>query len=229
MRIRKPRVILFLLIIIGSLFGGYVFNDYLNTPKYAPEVHHNVYRPGSYRNTLTAETIIQGVSAENKIISTSVDLSSEIRIDESRFDLNILRKTQVLKFHGTALYTVSLENLSERDVYISDSESYIRVYIDRPELYSLNLNAEKTIVDRVHRGLLSFGAIRITPEDYRHIQTLALSQMREQLGGEDILFLTETNAKNAAAEIFESVLAALLLAGDGVLPVPMLEIEVAFK
>lgn len=207
MRVRKSRLILFLLIITGSLFGGYILNDYLNTPRGAPEPVREVYRPGSYRNTLTAETVINGVNSENKIISTSVNLSSEIKIDESHFDLNIMRRTQILRFHGTALYTVSLENLSEGDVYIG--ENFIRVYVQRPELYSLSLNAEDTVIGRIHRGLLSFGAIRIRPEDYAHMQTLALSQMREQLGGADIRFLTETNAKKAVADLFRAVLYVL--------------------
>lgn len=225
MRAKKYSVIMFLLIIIGSSFGGYLLNDYLNTPRNVPEIHWEVYSPGSYRNNLTAETVIQGINAENEIISTSVNLSSEIKIDESYFDLNILRRTQVLKFYGTALYTINLGNLSESDIYIS--EDFIRVSISKPELYSLNLNAEKTIVDRVNRGLLSFGAIRIRPEDYRYMQILALSQMREQLRGEDIRFLTETNAKKAADELFQSVL-AVLRAGDDETAVPQI-VEIVFN
>jgi hypothetical protein len=174
-----------------------------------PEPEWDIYTPGNYTadNHITAETIIKGVAAENKIISTSVNLSCEIKIEEAYFDLNIFRKSQVLWFHGTALYTISLENLSEQDIYIG--ESFIKVYIEKPELYALNLNAEKTIAERVQRGILRFGNIEITPEDYKTMQVLAISQMNEQLGGEDIKLITRENAKKAADDFFQSVLSLL--------------------
>ena len=201
---RKFKIILVLLIITGSIFGGYVFNDYLNTPIVRQEPEWETFTPGEEPENITAETVIRGVTAENRIISTSVSLSCEIRIEESFFDLNIMRRSQVLRFHGTALYTISLENLSERDVHIG--EHYIRVYIGRPELYALNLDAEKTIIDRVERGILSFGAITMTPEDYKRMQVLALEQMREQISGEDIRRISEENAKRAAGDFFRALL-----------------------
>jgi len=207
MRKHKFKIVIFLLIITGSCFAGYIFNDYLNTPIIRQEPDWEIYTPGDYKNNINAETIIRGVNAENKIISTAVNLSCEIKVDESFFDLNIFSKSQVLRFYGTALYTVSLENLSKRDIFIG--ETFVKIYIDKPELYALNLDAEKTIIDRINRGLLSFGAIKIKPEDYKSMQVLALAGMREQINGEDIKILSEENAKKAAADLFQSVLSLL--------------------
>ena len=202
---KKFRIILVLLVITCACFGGYIFNDYLNAPKIAPEDLIEVFTPGS--GNITAETIIKGVNQENKIISTHVSLSCEIKIEEKYFDLNILKKSQVLKFYGTALYTVNLENLAPRDISIN--EDSVRIYIDKPELYALNLDAEQTVINRVERGLLSFGSIKIAPEDYKNMQATALAKMNDQLNGEDIKILTETNAKQAAADLFCAVLAAI--------------------
>jgi len=219
MRKHKFKLILFLLIFIGSIFAGYILNDYLNTPIIRQEPDWEIYTPGDYKNNITAETIIRGVSADNQIISTSINLSCEIKIEESLFDLNMLSKSQVVRFYGTALYTVNLESLSKRDIFIG--ETFIKIYISRPELYALNLDAEKTIIDRIEHGFLSFGAIKVTPEDYKSMQVLAIARMREQVGGDDIIIISEANAIKAAAELFQSVL-SLLTEDD-------MTVEVAFR
>jgi len=227
MQKHKFKIILALLIIIGSCFAGYIFNDYLNVPEIRQEPDWEIYTPGNYKNDITAETIIRGVNAENKIISTSVNLSCEIKLDERVLDLNILSKSQVLRFYGTALYTINLDNLSKRDIFVG--EAFVKIYIDKPELYALNLDAEKTIIDRIERGLLSFGAIKIKPEDYKSMQELALDKMREQLGGEDIKIISEENAKKSAAELFQHIL-SLLSREDGTEDgTENMTVEIAFR
>ena len=223
----KFKIIVALLIITGSCFAGYIFNDYLNAPEIRQEPDWEIYTPGNYKNDITAETIIRGVNAENKIISTSVNLSCEIKLDERVLDLNILSKSQVLRFYGTALYTINLDNLSKRDIFVG--EAFVKIYIDKPELYALNLDAEKTIIDRIERGLLSFGAIKIKPEDYKSMQELALDKMREQLGGEDIKIISEENAKKSAAELFQHIL-SLLSREDGTEDgTENMTVEIAFR
>ena len=227
MRRNKFKIILCTLIIIGSCFGGYILNDYLNKPQINQEPEREIYTPRE-NNNITAQSIIKGISSENKIISTAVSLSCEIKISESFFDLNILSKSQVLKFYGTALYTIDLANLSGRDIFIG--ENFIKIYIDKPELYALNLDAEQTVADRVERGLLSFGAIKISPEDYKSIQVLALEKMAEQLKGDDIILISEEQAKKSAADLFGSI---ITIVGRGILDAPPhkkdMLVEIDFK
>jgi hypothetical protein len=207
----KFKIIVSLLAVTFACFGGYILNDFINSPKETDgaDLNHIVYTPGEQNNIdeLTAETIVKGVNAESEIISASVNLSCEITVDETYFDLEIFKKTQVLKFYGTALYTVNLKTLSRHDVHIG--EDFIKIYIEKPVLFALNLDTEKTIIERAERGLLRFGGIKIAPEDYKEIQLAAISKMTAQLDGDDIKVLTEETAKKAAEELFQSVLSVI--------------------
>ena len=210
MKKRKFIICAALLLTAVACFGGYILNDYINSPKKnnAGISDDNIYRP--YERDIGAiisDVLVKGVKRENKLVTTEVNLNCEILIDESYLDWGILKKRQSLKFYATALYAVDLENFAKSDIKLSEAEPIkITIYIEEPKLLSLALDSEKTAVGEVENGLLRFGDIKITPEDFKKIQLKASARMTEQLHNGEIKDLTEQNAKNSAEGFFVSVL-----------------------
>lgn len=115
------------------------------------------------------------------------EMSDVVTITDTGFaNWSALTKTQLITYHGTAIYTVDLSELSSSDIEFNEDEKTITVRIPHVQLEPINIQSSDIEFGDVSKGLLAFGDIEVTPEQMAEIQTMAQDKMVEKINEQKI-------------------------------------------
>lgn len=137
-------------------------------------------------NIISQENLIKEFKNVNKIIPLEIELSKTIIIDKSFSSLDIFEKYKEIQFFANCSYYIDLYNLSDDDIILDDSLNTIELKIPYPKIYTINLLNDKTIYKPSKNGLLRFGEIKLTQEEFNIIQEEVYSSFEDSLNSEDL-------------------------------------------
>ena len=124
-------------------------------------------------------------------------------IDTGLGNLKIFSKSQLLTYHGTAVYTVDLSAITKDDVELDEEGKKVTVYIPHSRLEPINIQSDDIEYGEVKKGTLAFGKIKTTPEQMAKIQTKAQGMMEKKLEEDKVIDTADRFAKLAVWELFQ--------------------------
>lgn len=135
------------------------------------------------------------------------EIADAIRLTDTGLgDWEIFTKTQLITYHGTAIYTVDLSGLTKDNFSLNDETKEMTVYIPHAELEPVNIQSKDIEFGDVNRGMLAFGEIKATPEDMAKVQTEAQKMMEAKLLAENVAEKADRFAVLAVWELFQPIL-----------------------
>lgn len=177
-RIRNFFIIFFILsltLLVCKLFFNYKYKRDIN----------NLSDSNTFK-IISEESLLKEIKNVNKIIPLEVELSKIITIDKSWGNLEVFQKFKRIKFFANCSYSIDLSNLTTNDINIDSKKNELSINFPNPQIFSINIDKEKTIYEDSSNGLLRFGEIKLTSEEFNIIQNEVQKSFEETMKDDEI-------------------------------------------
>lgn len=155
-------------------------------------------------NITTEESLINEIKNTSKIIPLEVELSKTITIDKSWGNLEVFQKYKRIKFYANCSFYIDLSNLDKED--ISLDENKLTITIPKPKIFNIDILREKTAYEDSTNGLLRFGEIMLTSEEFEEIQEEVYKSFEDILSEKDIYDKAISNSKISLTNLFRQII-----------------------
>jgi len=173
---------------------------------------NTVYLPSSDIKVNFSEVILGQQQETRKLIVSTHEATVSTQLSASlinNVDLDFLTKTQKVSYFGTGYFVVDLDNLTAANI-IEDSENKtITIQIGHAYLEVVDIDPEKVIVDDVKQGLLAWGKIKLTMNDYNEIEKELVNRMEEKFNTAENGQKADAVALRMVREVYEPVVKAI--------------------
>lgn len=177
-RIRNFFIIFFILsltLLVCKLFFNYKYKRDIN----------NLSDSNTFK-IISEESLLKEIKNVNKIIPLEVELSKIITIDKSWGNLEVFQKFKRIKFFANCSYSIDLSNLTTNDINIDSKKNELSINFPNPQIFSINIDKEKTVYEDSSNGLLRFGEIKLTSEEFNIIQNEVQKSFEETMKDDEI-------------------------------------------
>lgn len=181
-KVYKISLIIPLIFIAIGLFIGYcIFNKKDSLPNQWTITDNSNSSSIKFTNT---KSLIKEIKSVKKIVPLEIELSDEILINDSWGNLEVFQKIKKINFYANCSYYVDLSELSSDSININDNS--IELSIPKPKILSIDILTNKTIYNEPDLGLLRFGDIKLSTEDYGLIYKNVIDVFSEKMLSEDL-------------------------------------------
>ena len=144
------------------------------------------------------------VSTQEATVST--ELSDRLF---KKIDYDFLKKTQKVSYTGKGYFVVDLDNLTGEDIIEDKEKRIITIKIGHAYLQTIEIDADKVIVDEVKEGLLARGDIELTVKDYNIIEKELRSRLEAKFNTAENGQEADDLALRRVREVYEPVIKAI--------------------
>lgn len=163
----------------------------------------------SDKNTVTIideDSLINEVRNVNKIIPLEVELSESILVDKSFGDFEILKKTQKITFFAKCSYSMDLSTINKNDILLDRDNKTVTISLTAPEIFSITIDENKTQYGEPELGLLRFGDIALSSEEYGNIRQSLYDAFRTKMKDNTLTDQVITNTKDSLQKIISDII-----------------------
>jgi Protein of unknown function (DUF4230) len=190
----KFSLVLILILLICNLF--WVYKSHSNKIK---------YRNINNLKISSEESLIREIRNVNKIIPLEVELSQVITIDKSWGDFEIFQKFKRIKIFAKCSYSIDLSQITNDDINIENEKNKITVSLSKPEIFSINIDRDKTVYEDASNGLLRFGEIKLTSEEFEAMQNEVYKNFETTMKTNDIYNKVISNTKVSLEKLIDQI------------------------
>ena len=156
-------------------------------------------------NIFTEKNLINEIKNTNKIIPLEVELSKIITIDKSLGNLQVFEKYKRIKFFANCSYYIDLSQLKDEDIQMDEKNIKLNITIPSPEIFSINILRDKTIYEDTSNGLLRFGDIKLTSEEFDIIQDEVYKSFKETLEDKEMYDKAISNSELSLTNLINQI------------------------
>lgn len=156
-------------------------------------------------NIFTEKNLINEIKNTNKIIPLEVELSKIITIDKSLGNLQVFEKYKKIKFFANCSYYIDLSQLKDEDIQMDEKNTKLNITIPSPEIFSINILRDKTIYEDTSNGLLRFGDIKLTSEEFDIIQDEVYKSFKETLEDKEMYDKAISNSELSLTNLINQI------------------------
>lgn len=196
-RIRNFFIIFFILsltLLVCKLFFNYKYKKDIN----------NLSDSNTFK-IISEESLLKEIKNVNKIIPLEVELSKIITIDKSWGNLEVFQKFKRIKFFANCSYSIDLSNLTTNDINIDSKKNELSINFPNPQIFSINIDKEKTVYEDSSNGLLRFGEIKLTSEEFNLIQSEVQKNFEETMKDDEIYEKVLSNSKISIENLLNQI------------------------
>ena len=126
---------------------------------------------------LTEDTLINEIKDVNKLIPLEIELSET--------------------FFANCSYSIDFSTLSTNNIKIDNSNKEIYITIPKIDIFSIDIDENKTIYGDTEVGLLRFGDLKLSSEEINEIYINANDMFSKKMNNQDFYTQTLKNAENS--------------------------------
>lgn len=197
----KKRTVMLMLLCIAIGFA-FAYRIYV-TPKADSKQWTIIRNSDNSKKFITKEALVTQIKQKQKLITTEVNLSEQITIDNSWGTLSIFKKIQNINFIGTGIYVVDLSSINANDISINGNS--ISIKSPKPSIEMVTLNEEKTKYSTTEKGLLRFTDIKLSPEEHQQLISLVKNKMKTKMYENQYYNIALNNSKNSIKTLVQSI------------------------
>lgn len=126
-----------------------------------------------------------------------------------QLDFDFMKKTQNVSYTGTGYFVVDLDGLTADNVVTDSEKKTVTILIDHAYLQAIEIDPDKIIIEEAKKGLLAWGEIELTMQDYKAIEQDLRARLEKK-------FDTAANGQTAddlalkmVKEVYEPVVQAI--------------------
>lgn len=146
---------------------------------------------------LTEDTLINEIKDVNKLIPLEIELSETLTVDNTYFNLDIFKKSKKITFFANCSYSIDFSTLSTNNIKIDNSNKEIYITIPKIDIFSIDIDENKTIYGDTEVGLLRFGDLKLSSEEINEIYINANDMFSKKMNNQNFYTQTLKNAENS--------------------------------
>lgn len=146
---------------------------------------------------LTDDTLINEIKDVNKLIPLEIELSETLTIDNTYFDLDIFKKSKKITFFANCSYSIDFSTISNNSIKIDNSNKAIYITIPKIDIFSIDIDENKTIYGDTEVGFLRFGDLKLSSEEINQIYINANDMFNKKMTNPDFYTQTLKNAETS--------------------------------
>ena len=141
--------------------------------------------------------MINEIKDVNKLIPLEIELSETLTVDNNYFNLDIFKKYKKITFFANFSYSIDFSTLSTNNIKIDNSNKEIYITIPKIDIFSIDIDENKTIYGDTEVGLLRFGDLKLSSEEINEIYINANDMFSKKMNNQDFYTQTLKNAENS--------------------------------
>lgn len=166
-------IVICVLLVIASIFviTKFGFTKKESSRKYEDGIEeldpNTIKLEGSKVIVHFSEVILSAPHETRKLVVMEKDATVGTTIEnEKLFGLGVFEKTQRVTYTAQGSFVVELDTLKEEDIITDYDNKVITIRIPHPKLDTIEIDPHKIIVGEQKKGLLAFGGLKMTVNDY---------------------------------------------------------------
>jgi len=209
-------------LVVGLLVGGGFVWYKMRKPVQIPAVAGTVEQVEDHDLTIDNDNILGYTAAdfENAVLGAASEhqelivmeqpLSIETTITQAGLgNLAIFSKMKSIIYSGTGVYTVDLSQIDQDHINVNETDKIITIYIPHTVLQYIVPDLKSAQFNDTEKGMLSFGDIKLTPEEQNELEIAVENAMRERLDMDDMYEAADRFAALQTWEIFQPLVSAV--------------------
>jgi hypothetical protein len=206
MKVRTKLKLVFLLIVICVGSGFYIAYRIFDNSHKATQTW-TVPNPSTpSKKFITQETLINQLQQKQELIPLEVDLTERVTLDNSWGTLDLFKKIQSIYFEGKGIYSLDLSRLYSESASIDNVKKRIAIRIPKPTVKTISIEEQKTKYETPQNGLLRFGEIKMSAEEFQTMVSEAKTRMTEKLNGDDLYNKAMQSSEEAVSSLVKAIL-----------------------
>ena len=154
--------------------------------------------------------IILGENRETKELKVmEQDITGSVEITDTFLNIDWFKKTQTVNMTGTASYVVDLSDMDKDDIIFDEEEKTITIVIPHAELDLMAIDFNETTFSEVDHSVLSWGDIKLSPEQQNEIEKDLQAALTETASQQDLLDRADRNAIRQVESLYKGLLVNL--------------------
>jgi len=173
---------------------------------------NTIYLEGSDVKVNFSEVILGQQEETRKLIVSTHEATVSTQLSASlinSLDFDFLTKTQKVSYFGTGYFVVDLDNLTEANIMEDSENKTVTIQIGHAYLEVVDIDPEKIIVDEVKQGLLAWGKIKLTVNDYNEIEKELVNRMEDKFNTVENGQKADTAALRMVQAVYEPIVKAV--------------------
>lgn len=180
------------LAIIGIVLYGRFHKPAPKQAEALPVVYEeDVYVLNERSVTEFQPVIMEKFNEESELVVSTVETTEVVDLKQMGiFDWSVLNKTQTLKYKGSGTFYVDLNSLGEKNIRLDNDRNVVIIEIPHTRMAPVEIDPGKFEAGEAYKGLLAFGELKFTPQEYNDLEKEVRSRIQEAV-------YTESNLKKA--------------------------------
>ena len=138
--------------------------------------------------------------------TVSIELTDRL-IDQ--IDFSFMKKTQTVSYTGKGYFVVDLSDLEKEDIIENKENKTITIRIDHAYLETVDINPDDIIIDELKQGLLAWGKMKLTVEEYNEIEKELRQRLEDQFNTPENAQEADDHALEMVKELYQDVIKAI--------------------
>ena len=205
-----------LAVIIGIVIWGMnetttVFSEIYNDGVEQIDIN-TIYLENSGVEVDFAEVLLGSQEETRKLIVSTQEATVSTELSDKliqKLDFDFLKKTQKVSYTGMGYFVVDLDNLTRENISQDKENKVIIIKIGHAYLQAIEIDPDKIIVDEVKKGLLTWGNIELTVNDYNEIEKELRSRLEAKFNTAENGQKADETALRMVKEVYEPVIKAI--------------------
>ena len=188
------------------------FKNIFNVEKPVEDHDYTIENHGilGYTAADFSEPILSDKTKLKKVEVLSYQISDAMTVTNAGlFKLEVFSKTQLITYHGTAIYTVDLSEFSASDLIVDNQNRKVVMVVPHARLEPINISSEDMEVGDVEKGVLAFGDLKLTIEQQRQLQNEVTQKMKRKLIDDNIQEEADKFARQVIWSMYQPVITAV--------------------
>lgn len=188
-----------------------VFNETYNDGVEQIDIN-TIYLENSGVEVDFAEVLLSNQEETRKLIVSTQEATVSTELSDKLFqklDFDFLKKTQKVSYTGTGYFVVDLDNLTKENIVQDKENKVITIKIGHAYLQAIEIDPDKIIVDEVKKGLLAWGDLELTVNDYNVIEKELRSRLESKFNTAENGQEADEIALRMVKEVYEPVVKAI--------------------
>ena len=188
------------------------FKNIFNVEKPVENTDYTIENHGilGYTAADFSEPILSDQSKLKKIEVLSYQVSDAMTITNAGlFKLEVFSKTQLITYHGTAVYTVDMSGFNRNNLLVDNNNKKVVMIVPHAKLEPINISSEDMEVGDVEKGVLAFGDLKLTVEQQRQLQNEVTQKMKRKLIDDNIQEEANKFARQVIWEMYQPLITSI--------------------
>lgn len=192
--------------IIGVLAYGMTHETVAEAAEKPPVFEQDVYVLEERSVAEFQPVIMEKFNEESELVVCSVETTESLDLKQMGiFDWNVLNKTQSLKYKGIGTFYVDLSSLGEKNIRLDNDRKAVVIEIPHTKMAPVEIDPEKFEAGETQKGLLAFGELKFTPQEYNNLEREVRSRIEKAVHTDGNFKKADENAVAEMKKIYEPV------------------------